>query len=63
MKELAKGEIAGAIGYEAKIEDAKVKISATVDLVKLIDLAAEKVEGGAIEVIVVNLAKSAVSSL
>ncbi len=63
MKELIKGDLNGVIGYEAKIEDGEIKISASVKLEGLIDLAAAQVDGGAVEMVVVQLAKQVVKGL
>lgn len=64
MKELIKGQVGKVIGYEAKIEDGKLKISAVVDMLAGVDEAAAAVPGDSpIEAIVVQLAKSAIQAL
>jgi hypothetical protein len=63
-KELVKGELADfGLGYEVKIESGEVKISANVSLLKLVDKAADQVNGGALEVIIVQLVKEAIKGL
>lgn len=65
MKELVKGDLADiGLGYEAKLEEGKIKISAVLDLTKLVDKGAVAVPGdSAIELLIVQLLKQAVLSL
>lgn len=64
MKELAHGQIGKIIGYEVKVEDGKLKISAVVDLIAGVDEAAIAVPGdSAMEALIVQLAKNALLAL
>jgi len=64
MKDLIHGQVGKVIGYEVKVEDGKLKISAVVDLLAGIDEAALAIPGDSpIEAIVAQLAKSAIQSL
>lgn len=62
--DIAKGDLADfGLGYSVKIEEAKLKIAAELNLEKLIDKAADQVDGGAIEILIVQLAKQALKGL
>lgn len=65
MKVITEGQIADlGIGYEIKVEESKLKISAVADFDKLIDAAAEKVPGNnPIEILVVSMIKQGLKAL
>ena len=65
MKELVKGEGAqGALKYEIKIEDGKLKILAEADLAAGVDKLAEAIPGQSpVEVVLAGLIKQAILSI
>jgi hypothetical protein len=64
MKDLIVGQVGGMLGYEAKIEDGKLKISAVVDLAASVDEIAKMVPGdSAVEMLICQLAKSAIKAI
>lgn len=67
MKELIQGQIGDfGIGYEAKVEDGALKISAVVDFAKLIEKGEAALPEGSlkpIEVAVLEIVKQAVKGI
>lgn len=67
MKELVQGQVGDlGIGYEVKVEDGALKISAVVDFGKLIEKGEAVLPEGSlkpIEMIVLEMAKQAIKSL
>jgi hypothetical protein len=65
MKVIAEGQIAElGIGYEVKVEDAKLKIAAVADFDKLVDAAAEKIPGNSpMEILVLSMIKQGLKAI
>jgi len=64
MKELVQGKIGKIIGYEVKVEQGQLKISAVVDLIAGVDEAALAIPGDSpVEALIAQLAKNALMSL
>ena len=64
MKEVVQGQLGKIIGYEVKIEDGKLKVSAVVDLMAGIDEAVAAIPGDSpMEALIAQLVKSALMAV
>lgn len=64
-QEIVKGDLVEwGLGYVAKLEEGKIKVSVEQDLTKLVDKAAEAIPGDSpIEKLIVELSKQAIRAI